>query len=708
MLPYIDLKLNSFEWAELGSPDNQISHQKHLFNLLKFIGVAPSEVKLLSSSGTEKQTTVSNLMRSASTLQSWRNAKGAQFNWIKLITAENSVHEAKLISTIIRYRLGQGSSVALITANRNLAESVHLYLHKLGVEIDDSSGVTFDRTREGKFFIEAANLISGGFKITALLSLLKNEFAEISKAELSILEKDIIRKNNIRTLHQLVSSLQVSEAGEAIHKMLEAIYKLSERQKTLAQLIKQTYTIINAVAPKLEINDNWQNIEKLLNNFTAHGESHVETNLYADAVITILSQLKTWPRYIPNRNVAILSPIEARLQHFDCVVLGDLTLGSWPAGKFSPWFSRNMFRNMELPFEEDSISLAAHDFAAQLHQKEVYITHAQYNSGEPLIESPFVSRVRAFYKAVAGAEMLPDETYHNMVAELDGNNSQRKKTVKPAPKIPSHASIKKLSVTKIETLLKNPYAIYASEILKLRKLDDLEKEPDHKEYGTFVHKALQNFTEAHLLNAEKINKELFVQTVQATYEEFDKLNQASASWVMQLNNMASWFVELEQEDVRQLQDIKAEISGKMQMGDFILTCKADRIELARGNIVNIADYKTGRYPKQLHVQRLISPQLLLEGLMVKHGGFDGIDSNYKLGSIVYYNFSFSENGPEKKVYANIDMNEIIPVVEAELNNLIADLNNPEVPYLIRPNPKLQPEFDDYEHLERLERTKKGW
>ena len=53
----------------------------------------------------------------------------------------------------------------------------------------------------------------------------------------------------------------------------------------------------------------------------------------------------------------------------------------------------------------------------------------------------------------------------------------------PQPRPPRALRPRKLSVTEIETLLADPYAIYARHILKLRPLDPLEQETDAADYG---------------------------------------------------------------------------------------------------------------------------------------------------------------------------------------------------------------------------------
>ena len=70
------------------------------------------------------------------------------------------------------------------------------------------------------------------------------------------------------------------------------------------------------------------------------------------------------PRFNRHRAIAILGPLEARLQSFDLTILGGLNEGIWPAAASAdPWFSRPMREKLGLEQPERSIGLAAHDFA---------------------------------------------------------------------------------------------------------------------------------------------------------------------------------------------------------------------------------------------------------------------------------------------------------------------------------------------------------
>ena len=53
---------------------------------------------------------------------------------------------------------------------------------------------------------------------------------------------------------------------------------------------------------------------------------------------------------------------------------------------------------------------------------------------------------------------------------------------------------RKLSVTQIETWMRDPYAIYSRYILRLKALPKLDVSPDVSDYGTLIHDVMDRFS----------------------------------------------------------------------------------------------------------------------------------------------------------------------------------------------------------------------
>ena len=71
------------------------------------------------------------------------------------------------------------------------------------------------------------------------------------------------------------------------------------------------------------------------------------------------------------------------------------------------------------------------------------------------------------------------------------------RATRPAPAPPVALRPRRLSVTEIEKWLRDPYAIYARHVLRLKPLDPLDPEPGPRERGIAIHGALEHFLRAH-------------------------------------------------------------------------------------------------------------------------------------------------------------------------------------------------------------------
>ena len=95
--------------------------------------------------------------------------------------------------------------------------------------------------------------------------------------------------------------------------------------------------------------------------------------------------------------IHIWGALEARLQSVDTIVLGGLNEGTWPGRtRLDPLLSRPMRAALALEPPERRIGLAAHDFAQALGHREVWLTRADRQDGEPQTASRWLQRLTAY------------------------------------------------------------------------------------------------------------------------------------------------------------------------------------------------------------------------------------------------------------------------------------------------------------------------
>jgi len=273
----------------------------------------------------------------------------------------------------------------------------------------------------------------------------------------------------------------------------------------------------------------------------------------------------------------------------------------------------------------------------------------------------------------------------------------------PAPRPPLAARPRELSVTRIETWMREPYAIYAERILRLRPLDPLEADPGAADRGSFIHEALDRFVRENpgALPADAMAR--LTACGEAAFGDALSRPAVRAFWWPRFLRVAAWF--LEQEQARREGEItepRSEIRGRIEIagpaGPFVLTAKADRIDRLAGGGFAILDYKTGAPPRQSLIELGFAPQLPLEALILSQGGFEGLPAG-AADLLAYWRLSGGEP-PGEVTPVRGDPQALVTAAGDGLAELVRTFDDPGTPYHATPRPDYPAPFNDYEHLAR--------
>lgn len=408
--------------------------------------------------------------------------------------------------------------------------------------------------------------------------------------------------------------------------------------------------------------------------------------------------------------IFIWGPFEARLQQTDVVILGGLNEGTWPnTANANPWLSRPMCQELGLPAPEQHIGYSAHDFASLLCAKQVYLTRAGKTDGVQTVPSRWIMRINALLDGLEASELLaPKEAEpFNQWAALRDTVNPAPKIKSPAPKPPVEARPRRLSVTRIEDWIANPYSIFARAILKLAPLDPLGAPPNAAMRGQIIHKAMQIFTEQHPKSLPANSEEELATIASELMKDIAIHPQIGTFWQPRFERFTKWFAETEPNRRTGLNECHTELSGALKVkapaGPFILTARADRIDEAKDGTFHIYDYKTGTVPTPSKVKALFSPQLPLEAAIQQEAGFKGLEK----GEVTALSYIAAKGGTPAGVETSINGDQLGEIIEQslkQLENLVAKFDNAETPYkaLRRHDFKGQYEYDDYAHLARVQ------
>jgi ATP-dependent helicase/nuclease subunit B len=413
------------------------------------------------------------------------------------------------------------------------------------------------------------------------------------------------------------------------------------------------------------------------------------------------------PRFGRHPRLAIWGLLEARLQHADLLILGGLNEGVWPPqAESDPWLSRPMRQEFGLPPPERRVGVAAHDFAQALGARSVVMTRATRVEGAPTVPSRWLLRLDTVLRAAGlegrlGAAVEP----LGWQARLDEAAAHIAVSA-PEPRPPVAARPRKLSVTQIETWMRDPYAIYASKILRLEAFEPIDADPGAAERGTFIHAALDKFVRAFpdALPADAERQLLAIGAAEFG-AALDRPG-VRAFWWPRFERIARWFVAHEGQRRGRLGEIHSEIKGRLILdgpaGPFELTAKADRLDRQGDGGLVLIDYKTGLVPSAKDVGQGFSPQLSLEAAIAAGGGFAGIAAA-PVAALEYWRLTGGDPPGEVIALAKDGggLRALIGEAVQGLAVLVMKFDDPRTPYRAVPRPEKAPRYSDYEHLARV-------
>ena len=358
------------------------------------------------------------------------------------------------------------------------------------------------------------------------------------------------------------------------------------------------------------------------------------------------SGLKCKERNFQTR-ISIWRAMEARLQSAERVVLAGLNEGVWPSQpNLDSFLPRQLYEVLGMSDPEHRLGLTAHDFSQLACAPNVTLVYTRRRDGSPAIASRWIWRLKTLAEGAltkeGAVEALAPDKENNPLAWASSLTKLKKSEdpdfATPNPKPPIGTRPDRLSVTRINVLQRDPYAIYAENILKLSPLDPLDAEIDARPIGSAVHKAVERF---------ELNQEDGIQDRDQLLELMEselKTAGVSESSIRQL-----WAVRRKACDEylvwRKEQLVNAKTIGIESYGywtlpiaeglEFRVTGQADRIDKLSDGTLAIYDFKTGNSPTDVQINAGLEQQMPLLALIASEGDVEGLSPTKvsKLGYI---------------------------------------------------------------------------
>ncbi|MBR9843187.1 MAG: double-strand break repair protein AddB [Rhodobacteraceae bacterium] len=671
VLPGFDFEMPAPVWDTLGKAltgeGDALSGEDHpqfrFRRLMHVLDIAPEDIRPWQNSAPpcpERNRLVSLALRPAPVTDQWLS-EGPNLTGIDhatesmtLVEAPSVREEAMVIALGLRQAAEEGRTAALISPDRALTRQVTAALDRWGILPDDSAGTPLQLSPPGRFLRHISALFRQKLTSEALLTLLKHPLCNSCQDRNDHLLRTRalelwIRRKGIAypepdILHPWGDTREQEDRGW-LDWVISRLYGLEMPGEIgFSDRLETHIARAEALAQGPEGEGTGGLWDKAAGRKAAEIIADLRRNAgfagpisaadYDDLFGAVLARGEVRDRDAPNPKILIWGTLEARVQGAELVILGGLNEGSWPeAPSPDPWLNRKMRHDAGLLLPERKIGLSAHDFEQAIAAPEVWLTRSIRSDEAETVPSRWVNRLTNLLDGLpdqGGPEALKNMRergagWLSLLRALE-HVTETPAERRPSPRPPITARPKALSVTEIKTLIRDPYAIYAKHVLRLKPLDSLMKTPDAILRGIAVHEILEVFVRDATEDPSKLTHAHLMAVAEQVLAKEVPWATARTLYRSRIERVAQHIIEGEKARREKGRPIayEREASVEIPVPPMRLSGKADRIDRINDGRIVIYDYKTGKPPGPTE-QQYFDKQLLLEAAMAEQGGFRDID-----------------------------------------------------------------------------------
>ncbi len=669
VFPGLDHGMPEAEWAEIEPPHPQSAYRILLEET--FDGATRSDVASLdretSRNEESRRALLSLALMPTESTHRWydrfvafekSDPDRACLEGLQLAIAQDTDEEADFIALELRALIEEpGKTGVLVTADRNLARRVAAKLRSWDVEIDDSGGAPLGGSFRATFLRLVARLMVEPSNAVNLAALVHHQLFG-----LGLDAKE--RRPLLARFDQFLRGRTPREGWDGLLLSLEDDWRpcqrqwgKAEREQIAAALrdfiirLREAFThdlpsgrgigerirALMSIAERLAATPREAGAARLYRFEDGEAvQAHLQTLLQAERLLPEVDD-EEWPHFFDailqgqtlrqpggqHPRLAILGVLEARLQTADLVVVGGLAEGIWPAEEaVDPFLSHGIRRILGLPSPDMDVGRLAHDFASFATSPRVLLTRAERNASSPQRASRFMIRLESILANLdrcRGFDASP--RLRAWRGERHGTRVTPTPAPRPAPTVPRHLKPRKVSVSSLRTWMRDPYAIYARNILKLRRLEGYGKVFGGGERGQLLHALFEDFVRDRIEAGHVDHDELTGDRLDEMIARYDVPYAAAELNRAGLEKSIGHFVAFDQGAVERGHCAGVEIQGEIALPvgeeSVTLTARIDRIDREDGGY-HIVDYKSGG-GDNLGLDQNFTPQLYVAAMIAEEG-----------------------------------------------------------------------------------------
>jgi ATP-dependent helicase/nuclease subunit B len=639
VLPGLDLALADEAWRDVEDQHPQSAMRR----LLTAAGMSRTDVAYLDpataaqSRGRWRRRLINEALRPPDATADWlgvierlrAEAPGGDplaegLDGLSLVAGETEEEAAALAALLLRETLATpGKTAAFICPDTDLARRVSARLLRWNIGADSSAGQPLAGSRPAVLASLVAKAVADPADPVTLLAIVKHPLttlgleAGVLAGARESLERGGLRGPRPETFADLLTRL--NEAPGAARDLAErlgaalviaqapfvdpasddGIVPPAAAARALVAALEYLAAERHGGSRRLWTGAAGESLARLLSALIRESDAlpPVGREAFARLLAELLAAESLRPGGASHPRLRILGVLEARLLRADRIILAGLEEGVWPQGApIDPFLSRPMRAALGLPAPERRIGLSAHDFAQAACAPEVVLIQTLRRGGSPTVASRWLWRLQVLAKG-AKLELPGRPDLADWARGLDGPladpPSALRPAPRPAPRPPVAARPRRLGVTAVEQWLRDPYGLYARHILKLRPLDPPDEQIDARARGTAIHKAFERFALTYPGELPESAERVFADLLRSCLREAGMAEARMARESALASNAAEWAIAFERRrrpGARLLVEQKGELTLTTPGGPFVLTAKADRLEV-RGRLADILPAK---------------------------------------------------------------------------------------------------------------------
>ncbi|VAW59487.1 hypothetical protein MNBD_GAMMA11-2653 [hydrothermal vent metagenome] len=581
---------------------------------------------------------------------------------IKLYDALSAEQETRAVDLKIRMSLLAGkTNIAVVTENRKLARRLRALLERAQVSIQDTAGWSLATTSAASILERWFECIEQNFAWQPLVDLLKSPFfckASQRTEHLNLVyrfEQDIILHENIASDLQRYQNA-IKNRRERLDKepginsrsvaeqLLELLAHIENASIELVQLFNHAQSrpsdiwiksfirsiISLGIYPQLSSDTAGVRVQQELKQLSAaHTVINPEIN-WQDLRAWLGNTLER-EQFKPHNQLAgvkIMNLQQAQYCQFDTLIIAGANLQSLPGTPSQHTFFNQSVRQA-LGFKNwpEKKAYSFYQFQQMLFSsRDILITWQSEENGEWMQPSPWVSSLRDFSQ-LAFKQTLKDEQLEFLLKKIDPITQHSETLLKEIetvsrafPCISKELTPTAFSASRHQRLIDCPYKFFASDVLKLRALEEISLELMKSEYGEKVHLILHAFhqqcrgmpapfkgvlshenAEQALAHMKALSVQVFETHIEDSVQHRGWLNRwletAEAYIQWQIQRQGEWQIDQLEQTAEQTLDSGTKLTGRL-----------DRVD-RHSNQYSIIDYKTGTPAKQLDIDMAENIQL---------------------------------------------------------------------------------------------------